>query len=182
MHKFLKHYRPSITVPTGIMGVLFIIAVAQQGCKTANSRDPISAAEPSSQDTRTSPAMKPDHSSTPTIKDASHTVIAYYFHRTVRCPGCLQIEFMADQAIRETFDQELKEGNLVWLVLNMEEPDNQEFVDEYDVDASTLLLTDSVSNGKGRWKKLEKVWELMREPEAFGRYVEKEVADYLTAK
>jgi len=182
VHKFLKHYRSSITVPTGIMGVLFIIAVAQQGCKTVNSPGLIPAAEPSSQDTRTSPMIKPHHSSTSTVKDASHTVIAYYFHRTVRCPGCLQIEFMADQAIRETFDQDLKEGNLVWLVVNMKEPDNQEFVDEYDLDGSTLVLTDSVSNGNERWKKLEKVWELMHEPEAFGRYVKKEVADYLTAK
>jgi len=162
--------------------MLLVIGVAQPGCQMANSRESISAAEQSSQDTRTSPAMKPDHSSTPIIKDASHTVIAYYFHRTVRCSGCLQIEFMADQAIRETFNRELKEGNLVWFVLNMEEPDNQEFIDEYDLDASTLVLTYSASNGKGRWKKLEKVWELMHEPEAFGRYVEKEVADYLAAK
>jgi len=164
------------------MGVLFIIALAQQGCKTANSPGPISAVEPSGQDIGTISAMKLDYSGNPTVKDVSHTVIAYYFHRTVRCPGCLQIEFMADQAIRETFNRELKDSNLVWLVLNMEEPDNQEFVDEYDLDASTLVLTYSASNGKGRWKKLEKVWELMHEPEAFGRYVEKEVADYLTNK
>ena len=182
MHKYLKHYRPSITVSTGIMGVLFIIAAAQQGCMTTNSREPISAAEPSSQDTRNTPTIKPDHSGTPTIKGTSHTVIAYYFHRTVRCPGCLQIEFMADQAIRETFDQELKDGDLVWLVVNMEEPDNQEFVENYDLTASTLVLVASQKNGNDRWKRLEKVWELMHEPEAFGRYVEKEVADYLTAK
>jgi hypothetical protein len=39
-------------------------------------------------------------------------VIAYYFHRTMRCPTCLSIEKQAREAIEIAYSEELRSGKL----------------------------------------------------------------------
>ncbi|MCF7956879.1 MAG: nitrophenyl compound nitroreductase subunit ArsF family protein [Phycisphaerae bacterium] len=181
MRKCHDYFRSSINVLTGVVGVLFFMALVLQGCKTANVPDS-KGVELLNSGSRVRTQTQSDPPGAPVSDDAIHPVVAYYFHRTIRCPGCLQIEFMAGQAIQDVFEQELKDGRLAWLVLDMEEPGNQGLVDQYDLETSTFVLVDSSSAGNGRWKKLEKVWNLKDDPDGFRRYIEQEVAGYLTKK
>lgn len=110
---------------------------------------------------------------------ASHTVIAYYFHRTFRCPSCLAIEALSLQALQSAFAQALQDGTLQWLVVNMDEPGGKEFVKDFNLVTSSLVIAD-VQNGKQvRWKKLERVWQLKGNRDAFVKYVQDEAAGYL---
>ncbi|UCF81644.1 MAG: hypothetical protein JSV08_04315 [Acidobacteriota bacterium] len=117
--------------------------------------------------------QKPDASETPS------TVIAYYFHGTRRCKTCLTIEAYADESLKAGFPQELETGRLTWRALNVEEPENEHFVRDFELATRSVVLVE-VKNGKTeKWKSLDKVWKLVGDKEAFVAYIQKETADYL---
>jgi hypothetical protein len=108
-----------------------------------------------------------------------HTVIAYYFHGNIRCHGCLQIEAMSAEAIKSGFEKALQDGSLDWAVINKDQPGAESFVTDFQLDTSSLILTDTQNGERLRWKKLDEVWELYQDKDAFTKYVQEEVAAYL---
>jgi hypothetical protein len=117
--------------------------------------------------------QKPDASETPS------TVIAYYFHGTRRCKTCLTIEAYADETMRAGFQQELETGRLTWLVLNVEKPENEHFVQDFELATRSVVLVEVKDGKTEKWKSLDKVWKLVGDKEAFVAYIQKETADYL---
>ena len=110
-----------------------------------------------------------------------HRIIAYYFHTTLRCASCRQIEAYSHEAIATAFAKELADGRLVWRLVDVEEKGNEHFVDDYDLFTKSLVLVEEARGQQVRWKNLAKVWELLPRKERFCRYVQDEVRGYLTA-
>jgi len=119
---------------------------------------------------------------TPTVVTPSvrpHRVIAYYFHTTYRCPSCKAIEAYSHDAIQSAFADQLKDGRLVWKVVNIETEGNEHFAKDYRLYTKSLILVNENRGKPAEWKNLEKVWELLRDKEAFFRYVQNETRSYL---
>lgn len=109
-----------------------------------------------------------------------HKVIAYYFHNTQRCMTCNKIERLAEQALREQFAEPLEKGEVEWRVVNMEEPPNTHFVQDYQLVASSLVLVDLHDGQQRDWINMEKVWQYVHDDEAqFKQYVAEQTRDYL---
>jgi hypothetical protein len=106
-------------------------------------------------------------------------VIVYYFHRTVRCPTCLAIEEQARKAVETGYEEELAAGKLEWHAVNIEEPGNEHFEDDFGLSTSSLVLVEMKGDEVVRWKDLAKVWELVHEEPAFQKYVWTEVTAFL---
>ena len=106
-------------------------------------------------------------------------VIAYYFYGDVRCATCRAIEAYSREAIELAFSSELKAGTLQWRTVNVQEPGNGHFVDDYKLVTRSLVLVDVSSGGPGAWKNLDAVWSLVRNKEAFQKYVRDEVRAFL---
>ncbi len=106
--------------------------------------------------------------------DASK-VIAYYFHRTVRCDACRAIEGLARVVIEAEFAEELRAGWLEWHAINVEEAGNEAFVQEYDLTMPALVLVKITDGRPARWTKLQRVWELVENPPAYTQYVRDEL-------
>ena len=106
-------------------------------------------------------------------------VVAYYFHRTQRCRTCLAMEAYAEKALTETFPDALASGKLEWRVLNLEELDNEHFVQDYGLTASALVMVRLENDQPQKWKNLDDVWTLVGNEGAFKGYVELEARDYL---
>lgn len=115
----------------------------------------------------------------PPVASAPHKVIAYYFHRTVRCETCRAIEAQARATIEAEFADALKAGALEWHAINVEEAGNEPFVKDYDLTIPALVLADLSNGQRVRWTKLNRVWELVHIPPAFTQYVQDEVRAYL---
>ena len=111
--------------------------------------------------------------------DPAPQVIAYYFHGTRRCATCLKIEALSDEALKTGFPKVLDNGQLVWRVINFEEPQNEHFVDEYKLYTQTLIIVELLEGKQARWKNLDRIWELVSDKEAFINYVQQEVQAYL---
>jgi len=106
-------------------------------------------------------------------------IVAYYFHGTFRCPSCTKIEKWSYEAIRKSFPTALEEGTLLWKPVNLEEPGNKHFVEQYSLFTKSLIITEVKGGKQIRWKNLNRVWELLGNQEKFFNYVTHEVRDYL---
>lgn len=109
----------------------------------------------------------------------SSTVIAYYFHRTIRCAGCLEIEAVARQVIETRLAEPLSHATLMWIPFNLDEPGGKEFEKEFDVHGSTLVLTREQNGHRTKYKKLGKTWDFLQQPAALEEYIRKEVEAFL---
>ena len=114
--------------------------------------------------------------------DAATRVIAYYFHNTVRCVSCLEIEKAAREAIEEKFGPELETGAVGWRVVNMELDENERFVAEYDLTVPSLVYSRIEGGRQVNWQKLDKVWDLLDDPGALWEYVQDELSKSLRTR
>jgi len=109
----------------------------------------------------------------------SPTVIAYYFHRTMRCPGCLEIEAKAQQVIENSFANQITDEKLMWIPFNLDDPGGEEFEKEFDVSVSTLVLSRMTNENHIEYKKLEKVWDFIGDRVKFDTYIQNEVRRFM---
>jgi hypothetical protein len=106
-------------------------------------------------------------------------LVAYYFHGNVRCVTCRSIESQSHRVVRETFAPELADGRLVWTTLNYEEPDGSDLGKQFEIQVPVVVLA-HMSNGQLKeWRRLDRVWALVNDQEAFAEYVEAEVREML---
>jgi hypothetical protein len=106
------------------------------------------------------------------------TVVAYYFHGNFRCQTCRKIEAISREAVESGFPEELKTGRLEWHVINVEEPENEHFVKDYQLFSKSLVLVAREGSKQTRWKNLQKVWTLVGDKEEFIQYVRDEIRAY----
>jgi hypothetical protein len=111
-----------------------------------------------------------------------HRVTAYYLHTTFRCASCRKIEAFTKEAIETGFADELKDGRLVFRVVNVEEKGNEHFVKDFKIFTKSVVLVDERSGKQIAWKNLPKVWELLGDKEGFLRYIREETRAYLADK
>ena len=106
-------------------------------------------------------------------------VIAYYFHGTFRCSTCRTIEQYSHEAIQMYFVKELGNRKLEFRPVNIEEPENKHFIQDYQLVTRSLVLS-LMSDGKEmKWKNLPEVWKLVRDKDKFFQYVKDEVEIYV---
>ena len=110
------------------------------------------------------------------------TIIAYFFHRTARCPTCISIELKAHHVIRENFNNQIADGRLMWMPINLDEPGGEEFEKKFDIGISTLVLAKILNGNRIEYKKLNEVWTLLRDREGFSKYVRDEINKFLNDK
>ncbi|HNY70002.1 MAG TPA: nitrophenyl compound nitroreductase subunit ArsF family protein [Syntrophorhabdus sp.] len=112
-------------------------------------------------------------------KQKGHQVIAYYFHTTFRCTTCFTMEQLTQKAILTGFPNELKNGLLVWKVINVDEKENEHYVKYYKLYTKSVIVADIKDGAQVRWKNLKDIWNLVDDEKAFTRYIQDETQSYL---
>jgi len=106
-------------------------------------------------------------------------LVAYYFTGRVRCSSCRKIEAVSRETIEKSFPKELACNRLRFLVVNVDQPENRHFVEEFQLESSSLVLVE-MQNGKPLgWKNLPDVWTLVEDDSKLEKYVRDEVASRL---
>lgn len=106
-------------------------------------------------------------------------VIVYYFHGTHRCRTCRDIEQYAYQALKTGFPKELQSEKIEWRAVNVEDPEHQHFIDDYQLSTKSLILVEMDGETQVRWKNLDQIWALVSNGNAFISYVQEETQAYL---
>ena len=152
--------------------VIYLV-VKETGGNPAASGQSASASVPQSRETGT-PEV-------PQTARGGPKLVAYYFHGNMRCVTCRNIEAYAKEAVETGFPEALKDGRLEFRVANVEEPDNEHFVQDYQLAMPSLVLVQFADGNQEQWKNLPRVWELVRDKEAFLKYIQDETRIYLEA-
>jgi len=81
-----------------------------------------------------------------TEKTAEHETLengveVLYFHGKQRCVTCNAIERLTREVIEENFAKEVKNGTIVFDVIDISQPENEAIADKYEVAFSSLFVT-----------------------------------------
>ena len=104
-------------------------------------------------------------------------VIVYYAHTAFRCVTCNTIEEMAKNAIDAQFVEELAAGTVEWRTENFQE--NDVFALSHEVISSCVVVVRMKGDREVDYRRLDKVWTLMKDPPAFESYVLDAVREFL---
>ncbi len=106
-------------------------------------------------------------------------VIVHYFHRKVRCQECLAVEDLARRIVARQFVTHVTAGRLEFRSVLLDDPDNWHYVDEFLLTSPSLVVAEMGEDGTVRWKKLEKVWDMIATESECRSYVVGEIEEYL---
>ena len=112
---------------------------------------------------------------TTTEGSADDGVIVYYFHGNIRCPTCRSIESQSHETVQSDFASQLDSGEVVWKVLNYEEPAVAELAKQFEIQMPIVVLVRMEGGQIGDWKRLDGVWALVGDKPAFAEYVQAEI-------
>lgn len=110
-------------------------------------------------------------------KENEVKLVAYYFHPTARCVTCRNIEAYAIEAIEKW--KEENETPISWKELNIEDSVNEHYVNEYELQFSSLVVAKFTGGKKTNWKNLEDTWKLVNDKNAFIKYVDSELDNFI---
>lgn len=112
---------------------------------------------------------------------ANAKVVVYYLSEGKDCSTCERIEAYTQETLETHFADALASGELVWLQLDMDEPEHQHFVTDFKLYTKSIVLVELDSGVQVRFSNLEKVWDHVYDKPAFVEYMRENVADYLGA-
>ena len=110
--------------------------------------------------------------------EAQPKVVAYYFHGDKRCRTCLSIEAYTKEAIESGFPEQLASGDLELRIVNVDKPENEHFIEDYQLTTKSVILADYRGGGQ-RWKNLDMIWEYVSDKEVFLDYIRGETEAFL---
>jgi len=111
--------------------------------------------------------------------DSNNKVIVYYFHGTYRCTTCLTIERYSKEALEKYFASELKNKTIEFKPINVEEPENRHYIQDYQLYTRSLVLVLYKDDKQLKWKNLPEVWSYVKDQEKFYLYVKDETERFL---
>jgi hypothetical protein len=91
------------------------------------------------------------------------------------------MEAMTARAIEEHFAQQIQDGQVVWMSVNIDEPAGKVLRQQFDVQGSELVLARMENGVCKESKKLDELSGLMDRPDAFSKYLVDEINVYLNA-
>ena len=103
------------------------------------------------------------------------TVLAYYFHRTFRCYSGSAMEAAILDVMNEHFARQMQDGQLVWVPVNIEDPQTETLRQQLEVRSNGLVVVRMANGAYKDAKRMDELWGLKDRPEAFAEYLIREV-------
>jgi len=109
--------------------------------------------------------------------DPAHVAV-FYFHRTARCPTCLNMEAHTIEAVGH-FPAERETGRILFRAVNLDDESERHFAQDYALEFSSVVLSRRVNGQEAAWTNLPAVWSVVGDKSNFIAYVEMEIAKQL---
>ncbi len=88
---------------------------------------------------QTSDKSNNDVSAVQTANQESTTVYVYYFHGDRRCATCKAVGSVSKETVEDIFGDN---PNVLFMDINIDDPENKEFKDKFEVSGSGLFVYD----------------------------------------
>ena len=113
------------------------------------------------------------------VKEHRNQVVVTYFHTNYRCPTCTKLEKYSREAVEKNYGKELQDKTMVFLTLNVDEPENKHYVKDYSLYTKSLIVAHTRDGKVVSWKNLPDIWKLVRDRDRFEEYVLNEVREFM---
>lgn len=105
-------------------------------------------------------------------------VVVMYFHRTQRCPTCLKMGSYSEEAVKDGFAKQLKDGKVEFHYIDFQDQKNEALTKGYKVSGPTLIVARVAGKKVAEYKSLTEMWTKVREKKEFVEYVQSNVKEY----
>ena len=117
----------------------------------------------------------PDSTLEPSMDNGLEVV---YFHRTNRCYSCTYAEDKVRYTLDTFYSDELADGELVFMAVNVQDDANSAIIDKYGAYTSSLYMN-KVVNGVDDIEGITGIWFYIGKDQEFVDYVNDEIAERL---
>mgnify|MGYP001765664583 CR=1 FL=1 len=119
------------------------------------------------------PAAAPVLPAAPGKAAAAETgrAVVYYFYTDTRCASCKTIEAYTREAVTSRLAGGYKGLKAEFVGVNVDEESNAHYVLEYGLSSKSVVVQRFSGDKRLNWRKLDKVWQLLGDKEAFLNYV-----------
>ncbi len=109
---------------------------------------------------------------------AKNEIIVYYLHSTFRCKTCNNIEKMTTELLAKKYHHQLNNNKILFQSIDFQK--DTELAQKFAVVASCVVIAKVNNNGEiTAFKRLDKVWTLMNNPQQFNNYIANVINGYL---
>ncbi len=129
------------------------------------------------QEERPGPIVESDSVSGIEKLTEKHRVVVTYFTTDVRCDSCRKIEVLTREAVENGFPEQLQDGEVSFRIRNVDDTENAHFITEYELSFKTVVISKTFGDEDCSWKKMDDVWKLLNDPDAFDTYISTAVGE-----
>lgn len=101
---------------------------------------------------------------------AAESVSVYYFHGSIRCQKCLEIERVSREIVLSYYEDDIAAGRMSWQSVDYMLPANEHFFDEFNLKLPSLAV-ECRKGGIVRRTVLTNTWEKVEVQEDLEAYV-----------
>ena len=106
-------------------------------------------------------------------------VVAIYFHRTERCPTCKKMGSYSEEAVKQGFGEQIKQGTVAFYFIDFQDAKNAKLAKGYKVEDPALIVAKIRDNKVKEYRNLEDIWTNVGDRAAFLKYVRENVTSML---
>jgi hypothetical protein len=89
------------------------------------------------------------------------------------------MENFTKEVIETQFTKEHEKGLIQFQELNIEDSVNEHYINDYNLEYSTVILAKFINNKQIKWKNLEHVWKFANDKDSFFKYAKIEIEKFL---
>jgi hypothetical protein len=140
--------------------VVFTVALAAGSCLVWSARVQRQSASPDAAGAQQERVPRP----------GGPAVTVYYFHGSIRCQKCLEIERVSREAVQSFYVEELSDGRFRWQSVDFELPENKHYLDDFNLQLPSLAV-ECRKGGILSRTVLSNTWDKVEVPEDLEDYV-----------
>ena len=111
--------------------------------------------------------------------EPNQQLIVYYFHGNMRCLTCHKLEDYAREALETFFAEQIDNKKIQWKVLNVEVPENEHFIRDYQLVTKAVVLSDVVNGQEVAWQNLDQIWQKVGDKNSYLEYIQDSIIKFL---
>lgn len=168
------------SIITALLLIFICVGVVWMTRKPSKSEIPVEQITPQEQAAQPKPESEKVLPAQESVDLPDNCLVVYYFHGNARCSTCIKFEDYTNRTMMEEFADQLEDGSIKWVVLNVDDPENEHYRDRYQLYTRAVIISERVNGQETRWKDLKDIWTMVRDEADFRNYIKSEVNAWLT--
>jgi len=109
-------------------------------------------------------------------------ISVYYFYANPRCYSCQMIEEYTRFSVESNFKNDYKGYKVVFKAIDVGEQNNRHYIQDYWLSSKSVVVQKFINEKPIKWKRLDKVWQLLGSKDTFVNYVTSEIKNLADEK